>query len=84
VNHAKNFKFKNIISRITAFIIYFISSGFTGVIIHTIFNSFMQIALRNNPALKEIILYIISLLAIFAVLFFFYMREGFADTESLS
>lgn len=83
MNHAENFKIKNIISRIAAFIIYFSVSGFAGAICRVIFNSFMRIALRNNPALKDIILYIISLCVIFAALYFFSMREGAADTQNL-
>jgi hypothetical protein len=83
VNHAKNFKIKNIIFRITAFVIYFAASGLAAVSCHTIFNSFLRIVLRNSPILKDIILYLISLCVIFAALYFFSLREGAADTQDL-
>ena len=84
MDQAKNFKIKDIILRTPAFVIYFTVSGFIGVMMGGfIFNSFVQIILRNNPALKDIILYLISLLAIFAALCFFSMREGFTDTQNL-
>lgn len=83
MNHAKNFTFKNIISRILAFLIYFTASGFIGVFCHIIFNSIIRIAFRNNPEMQEIVLYLISLCATFGVLCFFSMREGFTDTQNL-
>ena len=83
MNHAKNFKIANIFSRIAAFIIYFSASGFAGAICRTIFDSFMRIALRNNPELKNLILYLVSLCVIFLALFYFSKREGFNDTQEL-
>ena len=83
MNHAQNFKAGNIFSRIAAFIIYFSASGFAGAICRIILDSFMRIALRNNPELKDLILYIISLCVIFLALYFFSKREGFYDTQEL-
>jgi len=83
LNHAENFKIKNIFSRTAAFIFYFTAAGFTGAICRVILNPFLQIMLRNQPGAKNIILYLISLCVIIAVLCFFSMREGFTDTQNL-
>jgi type IV secretory pathway TraG/TraD family ATPase VirD4 len=83
VNHAENFKIKHFISRTAAFLIYFSASGFAGAICRVIFDSFMQIALKANPELKDIILYIISAVTIFIFMCVFSLREGVADTQDL-
>lgn len=83
MNQAKNLKINTIIARTAEFIIYFTASGFTGVICAVIFNSFMRIAFRDNPLLKDMLLYIINLLVISAALCFFSMREGYTDTQNL-
>ncbi|MCL2099721.1 MAG: hypothetical protein FWH24_04715 [Oscillospiraceae bacterium] len=83
MDQAKNFKGKNIILRITVFIIYFAVSGFAGVLCRIILDSFMRIVLRNNSELKDFILYLAGVCVIFAVLFFFSMREGDSDTQNL-
>jgi len=83
VNHSENFKIKDIIARTAAFIIYFSASGFAGAICYIIFNSFIRIALRDNPELKNIILYLISLCVLFPFLYLFSRREGVSDMQNL-
>ena len=83
MNQAENLKLEHIVSRAAVFIIYFTAAGLGGVLCAVIFNSFIQIAFRNNPVIKDIILYLISLLVIFAALCFFSMREGYTDTQNL-
>ena len=83
MNYSENFKITHMISRTIAFIIYFAASGFAGVICGVILNSVMRIALRENPALKDMILYAVSLCVISACLYYFSKRDGGADTQSL-
>ena len=83
MNYSENFKITHMISRTIAFIIYFAASGFAGVICGVILNSVMRIALRDNPALKDMILYAVSLCVISACLYYFSKRDGGADTQSL-
>ena len=83
MDYAKNFKTKNIILRVIAFVFYFFAAGFIGRLCVILLEPFFSVFLKPFPVILNIILYIISAAAMFISISFFSKREGYNDTELL-
>ena len=83
LNYEKDSETKDILVKILSFVIYFIAAGFisklTTVFVYPVLGFFT----KYNPDLEDIILYFISIAAMFAVLSFFAVRDSFHDAEFL-
>ena len=83
MDNAKNFKTKNIILRVIAFILYFLTAGFMGKLCVVLAEPLFSFALSGYPGFKNMILHAISLAAVFTAVSVFSQREGYNDTELL-
>jgi hypothetical protein len=83
MDYAKNFKIKDIVLRAAAFVLYFSASGFMGKLCVLLVEPLFSLVLSRHSEFKSVILYVISVIVMFAAVCFFSLREGYNDTESL-
>ena len=79
MDYAKNFKTKDVILRAAAFALYFFAAGFMGKLCADLAEPAFSFVLSGYPEIKNIILYIISVITALAAVSFFARREGHGD-----
>jgi len=83
MDYAKNFKAKDVIFRIAAYVIYFFAAGFIGKLCAELSGPLFSLALKQYPGIKNMSLYTISVAAAVAALSYFSRRDGYNDTGLL-
>ena len=83
MDYAKNFKAKDVILRIAAYVLYFYAAGFIGNLCAMLAEPIFSLVLKQYPEVKNIVLYALSVAAALAALSYFSRRDGYADTELL-
>lgn len=71
------------ILRVLTFVLYFFVSGFSGKLCVILLEPFFSVFMKQSPETENIILYIISVVVMFAEISFFSAREGHNDTGLL-